>query len=76
MTEWIRINIKPPPYQDILLTDGKNCWVGQTFDNLDVFLASHPDYKKFDENKYGAPFTTYSQPSHWMTLPDFPKDKE
>jgi hypothetical protein len=70
MNEWISVNIKPPTYTDILLTDGKNCWVGQALDNLNVFLASHPDYKKFEENEYGAPYITYSKPTHWVKLPN------
>ena len=73
--EWISVNDKKPPsYTDILVTDGEKCWVAQTFDNLDVFLASHPDYKKNPENKYGAPYATVAKPTCWMPLPDLPKE--
>ncbi len=72
--EWISVKNKPPTYKDILVTDGERCWVAQTFDNLDVFLASHPDYKRESENKYGAPYITLSRPIHWMPLPNPPKE--
>ena len=73
MSEWINVKDKPPSYKDILVTDGEKCWVAQTFDNLDIFLASHPDYEREPKNKYGAPFTTYAKPTHWMPLPEAPK---
>lgn len=67
--EWISINEKPSAYTDVLLTDGEKCWVGYTFSNLDVFLASHPDYRKNRENECGVPFLTEAKPTHWMPLP-------
>lgn len=75
--EWIsvkEIDRKPNSYTDILLTDGIRQWIGQTFDNLDVYLASHPDHNRYPKNQYGAPFITYSQPTHWMPLPSSPKE--
>jgi len=74
--EWINIENKPPVYKDILVTDGERCWVASTFDNLDVFLASHPDHNREPRNKYGAPFITYSKPTHWMPLPSTDSIKE
>jgi hypothetical protein len=73
--KWISVKEKPPSYVDILLTDKERMWVGQTFDNLDIFLASHPDYKRTPKNEHGAPFITYSKPTHWMPLPEPPEVK-
>ncbi len=74
--EWIKLSDqKPESYKDILLTDGIRQWVGQTFDNLDIFLASHPDHNRDPKNDYGAPFITNSKPTHWCELPNAPKDE-
>ncbi len=72
--EWISVKEKTPSYTDILFTDGKRCWVGTTFDNLDIFLVSHPDYNREPRNKYGAPFITNAKPTHWMPLPRLPTE--
>jgi hypothetical protein len=72
---WISIQDKnPPDYTDILVTDGVRCWVAHTCVNLDIFLASHPDYKRNPENEYGVPFITQSRPTHWIPLPSFPDE--
>ena len=73
--EWISVEFKPPVYTDILVTDGERCWVATTFNELDVFLASHPDYKRHPKNEYGAPFITHSIPTHWMPLPEAPREE-
>lgn len=75
---WISVRDirKPHAYKDILLTDGVCQWVGYTFDDLDIFLASHPDYKREPKNEYGAPFITYARPTHWMPLPHMPTKDE
>lgn len=70
---WISVKVKPPTYKDILVTDGEKCWVAQTVDHTDVFLASHPDYKRMEKNQFGCPYITYSKPTHWMELPEIPK---
>ncbi len=73
--QWIKCSEqKPPSYTDILVTDGNKCWVAQTFDNLNVYLASHPDYNREPKNEYGVPFMTYSKPIHWMPLPKPPNE--
>jgi Protein of unknown function (DUF551) len=75
--DWISLKSrKPKSYQDILLTDGTRQWVGQTFDNLDIYLASHPDYNREPKNEYGSPFITHSKPTHWMNLPSLPREEE
>ncbi len=75
MSEWINVLDKlPEDFQDVLVTDGEKCWVAQTFDNIDIFLASHPDHNRYPRNEYGAPFTTHAKPTHWMPLPNPPKE--
>ena len=72
---WISVkDSKPISYQNVLLTDGKSTWVGYTFDNLDVYLASHPDYRReYWNGDYPAqPYTTRCEPTHWMPLPPSP----
>lgn len=73
MSEWISVKDRPPAYTDILVTDGERCWVAQTFHDLDMFLASHPDHGRDAKNQYGCQYTTYSRPTHWMPLPEMPK---
>jgi len=75
MSEWISVKDKKAPSgKDVLVTDEERCWVAQTWDEVDIFLASHPDYKRMPENEWGIPFTTYSKPTHWMPLPPPPKE--
>lgn len=70
INDWISLlDYVPLSYSDVLVTDGERCWVAQTGDNLNVFLASHPDYERYPKNEYGAPFLTHSKPTHWMELP-------
>ena len=72
--EWVSINSKSkqPPYDegtmsyscDVLLTDGKNIWVGfidfETGECLGI-------------NKYNVRSEyVKKQPTHWMTLPKLP----
>lgn len=74
--EWILIKEKKPPlYTDILLTDGVIQWVGTTFNNLDVYLGSHPDSKRAHKHECGTDFTTYAKLTHWMPLPKLPNNK-
>lgn len=72
--EWISVKDKPESYKDILVTDGERCWVAQMFNIHDIFLVSHPDHNRNPKNEYGAPFITYSKPTHWMPLPLPPKE--
>lgn len=74
--KWISVKDAPPSYTDVLVTDGERIWVAQKYDGGDsyVFLASHPDYKRKPENEFGMPFSTRSQPTHWMQLPEFPQN--
>lgn len=74
-SHWISVKEKPDTSKDVLVTDGERCWVAFTFNEFDVFLASHPDYKRKNENEYGSPFVTSCRPTHWMPLPETPKDE-
>jgi hypothetical protein len=72
---WIPISQKPKAFTDVLLTDGKSIWVGHILENVDVFFASHPDYKReyWDSDFPAMPFLTRCVPTHWMSLPAPPE---
>ncbi len=73
--KWIKCSdIMPSSYTDVLVTDGERQWVASTFNNLEIFLASHPDHGRQPANEFGAPFITNSIPKYWMLLPNPPEE--
>ena len=65
---------KPESYTDVLVTDGERQWVAYTFDNINIYLASHPDYDKETKNQFAAHFITIAKPTYWMPLPTLPPE--
>ena len=76
MSEWISVKDKLPAkddYNDYLITDGKHCYVGHY----------RHDACAWDNSKLGwiqgtdaATDETYAiNITHWMTLPELPKEK-
>ena len=74
--EWINLNEKKPiNYTNVLVTDGISTWVAYSLENMQIFLSSHPDYKRdyWNDEFHAMPFTTMCKPTHWMPLPKPPE---
>jgi hypothetical protein len=69
--KWINVKDKfPKEFQDVLVCDNERQWVASYFKNM--WIASHPDYKRNIENEDGFPYLVFSIPTYWMPLPNFP----
>lgn len=73
--QWINVRQQlPKENQDVLISDGQKQWVASFFNN--IWLSSHPDYKRNPHNEYGCPYVVLSKPTHWMPLPKPPQKNE
>ena len=77
--EWISIKDRlPKQYENVLVSDKKSTWVAslQKVKEKNIWWAANPDYKReyWDGNFPAMPYLTVCSTSHWMPLPEPPKE--